>query len=264
MEKEVKNDVSKGLIDKVKTSFMDNKLVVILGICNIIPMIICLTFWPANVLLSLFIVPVLYRFICSFILSTTSKKGRPQNVTLFTIISRASIFIGFFLLSIVAIIIGKNESSFIEIIILCVCLAFFDKILILLLKILFQVVFKTSLPISGSNGSNVQSVDALLDNTKSSFTRPDGDVVYQDANGMTIGMSSSNPDGSTSYYNRDMKFIGTSNNTNGVERYYDKDLSYKGQSEKDAHGDTVFHDEKLNFKGKFSKNSNGTSSYHKK
>lgn len=37
-----------------------------------------------------------------------------------------------------------------------------------------------------------------------------------------------------------MKFIRTSNNTNGVERYYDSKLSYKGQSEKDAHGDTVF------------------------
>lgn len=260
----MKKEDSNKLIDKIKMGFADNKLVVILGVCNIIPMIICLTFWSANVLLSLFIVPVLYRFICSFILSTTSKKGRPQNVTLFTIISRASIFIGFFLLSIVAIIIGKNESSFIEIIILCVCLAFFDKILIFILKILFQVVFKTSLPGTTESGNKVQSVDALLDNAKSSFKQPNGDTVYQDANGYTIGMSSSNPDGSTSYYNRDMNFIGTSNNTNGVERYYDKDLSYKGQSEKDSHGDTVFHDEKLNYKGKSVKNSNGTSSYHKK
>lgn len=264
MTKEVKKENSKSLFNKIKDVFMINKIAVILGICNVVPMLICLALWKDNVLLSLFIVPIVYRYVCAFILSNMSKKGRPQNVTLFTIVSRASVFLGFFIPSIVTLILGINESSFISTIILCVGIAFFDKILIFLLKLLFKFVFKSSLPVTTALGNKIQSVDALLDNTASSFTQPNGDVVYQDANGMTVGMASTNPDGSKSYYNRDMKFIGTSNNTNGVERYYDSELSYKGQSEKDAHGDTVFHDEKLNFKGKSFENGNGITNYHKK
>lgn len=251
------------LTDKIKFGFINNKFTAILGICTIIPIIISLNVWDGNAIIGLAVVPILYRIICNIILWVIKKKGRPENTRLFNNISRISVFIGFFILACLSTALGREEMGVIEIILLCICIAYFDKLLILIFKAITGVVFNGAI---FSSGSSVESVDSLINETKITFDRADGSKIYQDANGKTIGISRYNKTtGETTYWNENMQYVGKSEkDNNGNERYFDSKLNYKGQSEKNSNGYTTYYDEKLNYKGKSRSNSNGTDSYLKK
>lgn len=251
------------LTDKIKFGFINNKFTAILGICTIIPIIISLNVWDGNAIIGLAVVPILYRIICNIILWIIKKKGRPENTRLFNNISRISVFIGFFILACLSTALGREEMGFIEMILLCICIAYFDKLLILIFKAITGVAFNG---VIFSSDSSVESVDSLINETKITFDRADGSKIYQDANGKTIGISRYNKTtGETTYWNENMQYVGKSEkDNNGNERYFDSKLNYKGQSEKNSNGYTIYYDEKLNYKGKSRSNSNGTDSYFKK
>lgn len=251
------------LTDKIKFGFINNKFTAILGICTIIPIIISLNVWDGNAIIGLAVVPILYRIICNIILWIIKKKGRPENTRLFNNISRISVFIGFFILACLSTALGREEMGFIEMILLCICIAYFDKLLILIFKAITGVAFNG---VIFSSDSSVESVDSLINETKITFDRADGSKIYQDANGKTIGISRYNKTtGETTYWNENMQYVGKSEkDNNGNERYFDSKLNYKGQSEKNSNGYTTYYDEKLNYKGKSRSNSNGTDSYLKK
>lgn len=251
------------LTDKIKFGFINNKFTAILGICTIIPIIISLNVWDGNAIIGLAVVPILYRIICNIILWIIKKKGRPENTRLFNNISRISVFIGFFILACLSTALGREEMGFIEMILLCICIAYFDKLLILIFKAITGVAFNG---VIFSSDSSVESVDSLINGTKITFDRADGSKIYQDANGKTIGISRYNKTtGETTYWNENMQYVGKSEkDNNGNERYFDSKLNYKGQSEKNSNGYTTYYDEKLNYKGKSRSNSNGTDSYFKK
>ena len=250
------------LTDKIKFGFINNKFTAILGTCTIIPIIIALNIWDGNAVIGLAVVPILYRIICNIILWIIKKKGRPENTKLFNNISRISVFIGFFILACLSTALGREEMGFIEIILLCICIAYFDKLLILIFKAITGATFNGAI---FSSGSSVESVDSLMNNTKITFDRSNGKKIYQDTSGRTIGMSTYNEKtGETIYWNENMQFIGKSEKDKyGNERYFDSKLNYKGQSEKNSNGYTTYYDEKLNYKGKSRSNSNGTDSYFK-
>lgn len=151
----------------------------------------------------------------------------------------------------------------IQIILLCICIAYFDKLLILIFASFFGTLSNGA--IFGSD-SSVESVDSLMNDTKTTFDRSDGSKIYKDANGKTIGISRYNEKtGETTYWNENMKYVGKSEKgSNGNEKYFDSKLNYKGQSEKNSNGYTSYYDEKLNYKGKSRENSNGTNTYFKK
>ena len=251
------------IIDKIKFGFVNNKFTTILGICTIIPIIISLNVWDGNAVIGLAVVPVLYRVICNIILWIIKKKGRPENTKLFNSISRISVFIGFFILACLSTALGREEMGLIEMILLCICIAYFDKVLILILKAFTGVALNGAI---FSSGSSVESVDSLMNGTKTTFDRADGSKIYKDANGKTIGISRYNKTtGETTYWNENMQYVGKSGkDSNGNEKYFDSKLNYKGKSEKNSNGYTSYYDDKLNFKGNSRENSNGTSSYFKK
>ena len=251
------------LTDKIKFGFINNKFTAILGICTIIPIIIALNIWDGNAVIGLAVVPILYRIICNIILWIIKKKGRPENTKLFNNISRISVFIGFFILACLSTALGREEMGFIEIILLCICIAYFDKLLILIFKAITGAAFNGAI---FSSDSSVESVDSLINGTKTTFDRADGSKIYKDANGKTIGISRYNKTtGETTYWNENMQYVGKSGkDSNGNEKYFDSKLNYKGKSEKNSNGYTSYYDDKLNFKGNSRENSNGTSSYFKK
>lgn len=251
------------LIDKIKFGFINNKITVILGICTIIPIIISLKIWDGNAVIGLAVAPVLYRLICNLILWIVKKSGRPENTGLFNSISRISVFIGFFILACISSALGLEKMGIIQIILLCICIAYFDKLLILIFASFFGTLSNGA--IFGSD-SSVESVDSLMNDTKTTFDRSDGSKIYKDANGKTIGISRYNEKtGETTYWNENMKYVGKSEKgSNGNEKYFDSKLNYKGQSEKNSNGYTSYYDEKLNYKGKSRENSNGTNTYFKK
>ena len=250
------------LMDKIKFGFVNNKFTAILGICTIIPIIISLNIWDGNAIIGLAVVPILYRVICNIVLWIIKKKGRPENTKLFNSISRISVFIGFFILASLSSVLGREEMGFIEIILLCICIAYFDKLLILILKAFTGIASNEAI---FSSTSSVDSVDSLMNDTKTTFDRSDGSKIYKDSNGRTIGLSRYNKTtGETIYWNENMQYVGKSGkDSNGNERYFDSKLNYKGQSEKNNNGYTSYYDEKLNYKGKSRDNSNGTTSHFK-
>lgn len=251
------------LIDKIKFGFMNNKFTAILGICTIIPIIIGLNIWKGNAVIGLAVIPVLYRLICNFILWIIKKKGRPENTKLFNTISRLSVFIGFFILACASSLLGLEKMGIIQIILLCVCIAYFDKLLILIFASFFAALFSSSMV---NSNSSVESIDSLMNDTKTTFDRSDGTKIYKDASGRTIGQSRYNErTGETTYWNENMQYVGKSAKaSNGNEKYFDSKLNYKGQSEKNSNGYTSYYDENLNYKGKSRENSNGTNTYFKK
>lgn len=253
----------KDLTDKIKFGFMNNKFTTILGIGTIIPIIVGLKIFDGNPVIGLAVIPVLYRLICNFILWIIKKKGRPENTKLFNTISRLSVFIGFFILACVSSLLGLEKMGIIQIILLCVCIAYFDKLLILIFASFFGTLSNGTL---FDSSASADSVDSLIDNTKTTFDRSDGSKIYQDASGKTIGISRYNEKtGETTYWNENMKYVGKSEKgSTGNEKYFDSKLNYKGQSEKDSNGYTSYYDEKLNYKGKSRENSNGTNTYFKK
>lgn len=261
-----KNDLKKSfsnIIDKIKYGFINNKITVILGICTIIPIIISLNIWDGNAIIGLALAPVLYRVICNVILWLIKKSGRPENISLFNTISRISVFIGFFILACLSTMLGREEMGIIEIILLCICIAYFDKLLILIFKAFTGTVSNTSI---SNLDTEIDSVDTLLNSTKTTFDKADGSKIYKDARGNTVGISKYNKKtGETIYWNENMQYVGKSEkDSNGDEKYFDSKLNYKGKSEKNSNGYTSYYDDKLNYKGKSRENSNGTSSYFKK
>lgn len=172
-------------------------------------------------------------------------------------------FIGFFILACLSTALGREEMGFIEIILLCICIAYFDKLLILIFKAITGVASNGAI---FSSDSTVESVDSLMSGTKTTFDRADGSKIYQDANGKTIGISRYNKTtGETTYWNENMQYVGKSGkDNNGNEKYFDSKLNYKGKSEKNNNGYTTYYDDKLNYKGKSRSNSNRTDSYFKK
>lgn len=253
----------KDITDKIKFGFMNNKFTVILGIGTIIPIIIGLKIFDGNPVIGLAVIPVLYRLICNLILWIIKKKGRPENTKLFNTISRLSVFIGFFILACVSSLLGLEKMGIIQIILLCVCIAYFDKLLILIFVSFFGALSNGTL---FDSSASADSVDSLMGNTKTTFDRSDGSKIYQDASGKTIGISRYNEKtGETTYWNENMKYVGKSEKgSTGNEKYFDSKLNYKGQSEKNSNGYTSYYDEKLNYKGKSRENSNGTNTYFKK
>ena len=251
------------LTSKIKFGFMNNKFTVILGIFTIIPIIISLNIWDGNAVIGLAVVPVLYRLICNFILWIIKKKGRPENTQLFNTISRLSVFIGFFILACASSLLGLEKMGIIQIILLCVCIAYFDKLLILIFASFVGTLSNGTLL---DSSASVDNVGSLIGNTKTTFNRSDGSKIYQDANGKTIGISRYNEKtGETTYWNENMKYVGKSEKGSiGNEKYFDSKLNYEGQSEKNSNGYTSYYDENLNYKGKSRENSNGTSSHLKK
>lgn len=261
-----KNNFKKYFIDtisKIKYGFINNKITVILGICTIIPIIISLNIWDGNAIIGLALTPILYRVICNIVLWIIKKRGRPENISLFNTISRISVFIGFFILACLSTMLGREEMGIIEIILLCVCIAYFDKLLILIFKVFTGTGFNESII---NSDSSVDNVNSLMNNTKTTFDRTDGSKIYKDASGKTIGISRYNKaTGETTYWNENMQYVGKSGkDSNGNEKFFDSKLNYKGKSEKNSNGYTSYYDENLNFKGKSRKNSNGTESYFKK
>lgn len=251
------------LMDKIKFGFMNNKFTVILGICTIIPIIISLNIWNGNAVIGLAVVPVLYRIICNLILWIVKKSGRPENTKLFNSISRISVFIGFFILACISSALGLEKMGIIQIILLCICIAYFDKLLILIFGAFVGTLSSGTIL---NSGSSADSVDSLMNDTKTTFDRSDGSKIYKDASGKTIGISRYNEKtGETTYWNENMQYVGKSGkDSNGNEKYFDSKLNYKGQSEKNSNGYTSYYDKDLNFKGKSRENGNGTSSYFKK
>ena len=263
MEKTNFKEHFNNLTDKIKYGFMNNKITAILGICTIIPIIISLNIWDGNAIIGLALTPILYRVICNIILWIIKKSGRPENIRLFNTISRISVFIGFFILACLSTMLGREEMGIIEIILLCLCIAYFDKLLILIFKAFTGTMSNTSI---SSLDTEIDNVNSLFNSTKTTFDRADGSKIYKDANGKTIGISKYNKKtGETIYWNENMQYVGKSGkDNNGNERYFDSKLNYKGKSEKNSNGYTSYYDDKLNFKGKSRENSNGTSSYFKK
>ena len=253
----------KDVTDKIKFGFMNNKFTVILGIGTIIPIIIGLKIFDGNPVIGLAVIPVLYRLICNFILWIIKKKGRPENTQLFNTISRLSVFIGFFILACASSLLGLEKMGIIQIILLCVCIAYFDKLLILIFASFVGTLSNGTLL---DSSASVDNVGSLIGNTKTTFNRSDGSKIYQDASGRTIGISRYNEKtGETTYWNENMKYVGKSEKGSiGNEKYFDSKLNYEGQSEKNSNGYTSYYDENLNYKGKSRENSNGTSSHLKK
>ena len=251
------------LMDKIKFGFMNNKFTLILGICTIIPIIISLNIWDGNAVIGLAVVPVLYRIICNLILWIVKKSGRPENTKLFNSISRISVFIGFFILACISSALGLEKMGIIQIILLCICIAYFDKLLILIFGAFVGTLSSGTFL---NSGSSADSVDSLMNDTKTTFDRSDGSKIYKDSSGKTIGISRYNEKtGETTYWNENMQYVGKSGkDSNGNEKYFDSKLNYKGQSEKNSNGYTSYYDKDLNFKGKSRENGNGTSSYFKK
>jgi len=248
-------------IDKAKYGFKNNKVTVILGLCTIIPVIISLNLFDGNPIIGLAIVPIFYRLICRLILWIMKKRGSNESTDFFNTLSRMSILVSFFLLALLSTILGYEKMGFIEIILLSLFVAYFDKVLVLI----FSSIFGTMLGSVGL-GSSTNSVTDLMDNTSTVFDHSDGTKIYKDSSGKVIGKSSYNATtGETTYWNEKLEYIGKSEkNSNGNEKYWDSKLNYKGQSEKNNNGYTSYYDEKLNYKGKSRENSNGTSSHFKK
>lgn len=251
------------LIEKIKFGFMNNKFTMLLGIGTVIPIIISLNIWDGNAIIGLAVIPVLYRLVCNGILWVLKKKGSPENTKLFNNISRMSVFIGFLILSFLSTILGREEMGIIEMILFAICIAYFDKMLLLIMKS-FLIVFSNQVLFTSS--SSVESVGSLINETKTTFDRSDGSKIYQDATGRTIGISRHNDaTGETTYWNENMQYVGKSGSDgNGNRKYYDSNLNYEGHSERKSNGYAAYYDEKLNYKGQSKKNSNGTSSYFKK
>lgn len=266
MKKDEIKKYFKELPNKIKYGFINNKFTVILGICTIIPIIISLRICDGNPIIGLAVVPVLYRLICNLILWIIKRKVRPENTKLFNSISRISVFIGFFILACLSSILGLEKMGFIEIILLCICIAYFDKLLILIFASFCGSLFNGAIGGAGLSADSADSVNSLMDNTKTTFDRADGTKIYKDASGRTIGQSRYNKKtGETTYWNENMQYVGKSEkSSNGNEKYFDSKLNYKGQSEKNSNGYTSYYDENLNYKGKSKNNSNGTSSHFKK
>lgn len=250
----------KNLISEIKYGIKNNKITFILGIFTIVPIIVSLKIWDGNPIIGLAVVPIIYRLICNIVLWIMAKAGKNERRELFNTISRLSIFIGFLILAIVSSALGYEKMGFIEIILVSILIAYYDVVVIAIIKTIFGIDFSSS-----SSSNSTKSVNELLNNTKTSFNSSNGTKIYQDSTGKTIGRSTyDEKTGETRYWNDKGEYIGKSNKSeNGNEKYWDSNLNYKGQSEKNSNGTTSYYDENLNHKGLSKDNSNGTSTYNK-
>ena len=252
-------------LEKLKYGLKNNKITTILAFGLIIPIVLILLVNEKNVdniLMIFLIVPIVYRIIGNIILKILVKKGLNESTEYFVILSRIATMIVFFIVTLIANIKGAIHYPFLGIILISICMGYFDKFVFFVLKFLFNFAAESS--IYGVQNS-VDSVDSLIGNAKTSFKQSDGTTIYQDESGKVIGTARyDEKTGETIYLNSNMGYIGKSNkDTLGDEQYFDKNLNYKGKSVKESNGMTSYYDDKSSYKGS-SKDNGNTTNYNKK
>lgn len=252
-------------IEKLKYGLKNNKITTILAFGIILPIAIILLVNEKNVdniLMIFLIVPIVYRIVGNIILKIMVKKGLNESTEYFVILSRIATMITFFVVTLIANIKGAIHYPFIGIILISICMGYFDKFVFFVLQSLFH--FAAESNIYGVSES-VESMDSLIGNAKTSFKQSDGTTIYQDESGKVIGQARYNEKtGETIYLNSNMGYIGKSSKDSlGDEQYFDSKLNYKGKSVKESNGITSYYDNKSSYKGS-SKNNGNTTNYNKK